>query len=107
MSNQEDAARRGMGPDLPLIGMKLAVTLNLALNPWRDLRHTPAAGQGVVERIGLVPGRTAKGRPTVAMIVRLADGSHAVAECTWALLESAVRAMAASPVAELDRLENP
>ncbi len=104
---EEGAVRRGMGPDLPRDGSAMEVTLNLELDPWRGLSDTPIHGHGVIERIGLLPGGTAQGRPSVAMIVRLADGKHVVVECTWPLLESAVRAMAASPVAELDRREHP
>lgn len=79
---------------------------NMDLNPWTDLRPGKF-GHGMVERIGLLPSGTAGGRPSVALLVRLADGTPVVAETTWVLLEAAVRALAASPVAELDRMEHP
>lgn len=100
-----DAKARGMGPDLPTPS-SLDVRPNMELDPWTDLRTVPFAGQGTVERIGLLPGGTTGGRPSIAMIIRLADGRHVLAETTWALMETAVRALAASPVAELDRLEH-
>jgi hypothetical protein len=102
----DDAKARGMGPDLPMPSA-LDVRPNLELDPWTDLRSVPFAGQGTVQRIGLLPGGTTGGRPSIAMIVRLSDGRQVLAETTWALMETAVRALAASPVAELDRLEHP
>lgn len=102
--NAKHAKRRGMGPDAPL-PTTLDVRPNLELNPWVDLRTERHAGQGVVERIGLLPPSAATPHPTVALIVRLTDGRPVLAETTWALLETAVRGLSASPVAELDRLE--
>lgn len=93
-----------MNPDLPL-GTRLDVRPNMELNPWYDIPGG-SYGQGIIERIGLLPNGTANGRPTVALLVRMADGSAVLAETTWALLSSAVRALDASPVAELDRIEN-
>lgn len=84
----------------------LTITLNLDLDPWHDLaEHRPA--HGVIERIGLLPNGTAKGRPTIALLIRLDDGRTIDAETTWALLRAAMTALNASPVAELDRMEHP
>lgn len=79
---------------------------NLELNPWNDLPAGSCQG-GRIERIGLLPNGTDQGRPTVAMLVRLDDGTTVAAETTWALIRAAVRALNASPVAELDRMEHP
>ena len=98
------------GPDQhpPTLGetmIPLDIRPNMELNPWTDLSASVAAG--AVERIGLLPQGTAAGRPSVALLIRLPDGTPVIAQTTWALLSSAMRALNASPVAELDRRENP
>jgi hypothetical protein len=85
---------------------KLIITPNIELNPWADLKDGAPYPGGVIERIGLLPNGTAKGRPTVAMVIRMEDGTVVVAETTWVLFNGAARALAASPVAELDRAEH-
>lgn len=84
----------------------LSVTMNCEIDPWTDLKRD-AIVPGDVERIGLMPDGTASGRPAVILLVRLPDGTPVVAQTTWALLRSAVRALNASPVADLDRMEHP
>lgn len=84
----------------------IIITPNVELAPW-DLQGVPLVGHGTVERIGLLPHGTQGGRPTIALVVRLPDGRPVIAETTWALMEAAVRALAASPVAEFDRMEHP
>jgi hypothetical protein len=85
---------------------RLTITPNVELNPWTDLEQEAPYPRGVIERIGLLPEGTAKGRPTVALIIRMDDGSLVFAETTWALFGNAAQALAASPVAELDRMEH-
>lgn len=82
----------------------LDIRPNLELNPWDDVSRETAVGG--VERVGLLPNGTSGGRPVFAMVVRLEDGRTVVAQTTWALMSAAVRALAASPVAELDRMEH-
>lgn len=84
----------------------LSITPNCELNPWADLTRDQII-PGELERIGLMPDGTASGRPAVVLLVRLPDGTPVVAQTTWALLRSAVRALNASPVADLDRMEHP
>jgi hypothetical protein len=83
----------------------LDIRPNMELDPWVDL--TPSVAEGALERIGLLPHGTSKGRPSVALLIRLPDGTQVLAQTTWALLRAAVRALDASPVAEFDRMENP
>ena len=82
----------------------LDIRPNLELSPWDDVSRETAVG--ALERVGLLPNGTSGGRPVFAMVVRLEDGSTVVAQTTWALMSAAVRALAASPVAELDRREH-
>ena len=82
-----------------------ACLIQMELNPWTDLSAPVAAG--AVERIGLLPQGTAAGRPSVALLIRLPDGTPVIAQTTWALLSTAVRALSASPVAESDRRQHP
>ncbi len=89
--------------DLPGF-ISLDIRPNLEAAPWDDL---PApAGHGIIERIGLLPNGTNSGRPVLAMVIRLGDGQHVIAQTTWALISSTIRALAGSPVAELDRREH-
>lgn len=86
----------------------LTLTTNLDLDPWTDLAgHVDESRFGTIERVGLLPNGTSTGRPTIVVLVRLPDGSIVTGETTWALWTSATRALAASPVAEFDRMENP
>ncbi|MDX3109690.1 hypothetical protein [Nonomuraea angiospora] len=82
----------------------LDIRPNLELNPWDDVSRETAVGR--LERVGLLPNGTSQGRPVFALLVRLEDGSTVVVQTTWALMSTAVRALAASPVAELDRMEH-
>lgn len=84
----------------------LDIRPNIELNPWTDI-PSGSIDDGLIERIGLRPNGTANGRPSIALLIRLPDGSPVIAQTTWALLRAAVRALDASPVAELDRLEHP
>jgi hypothetical protein len=83
----------------------LDIRPNMELNPWDDI---PRAIDGAeLERIGLLPNGTTSGRPTIGLLVRLPDGTAVIAQTTWTLMRAAVRALDASPVAELDRMEHP
>lgn len=84
----------------------LDIRPNLELNPWEDISADGLVGQGTVARVGLLPNGTHQGRPVFMLLVRLEDGRQVVAQTTWALMQAAVRALAASPVAELDRMEH-
>jgi hypothetical protein len=75
----------------------LTITPDIERAPWTDL-DPEAVTEGTLERIGLLRNGTAQGRATVALVVKLDDGSHAVVETTWRLLRAAVRALSAGPV---------
>lgn len=77
---------------------------NLELTPWDDISRDTAVGS--IERVGLLPNGTSSGHPAFAMVVRLEDGSPVVVQTTWALMSAALRALAASPVGERDRMEH-
>ncbi|PZG49861.1 hypothetical protein C1I98_11135 [Spongiactinospora gelatinilytica] len=82
----------------------LDIRPNLELNPWNDMAGLDS--QGAVERVGLLPHATDQGRPIFALLIRLEDGRTVVAQTTWTLMEAAVRALGASPVAEFDQMEH-
>jgi len=84
----------------------LDIRPNLEVAPWDDLTTDNCQG-GRIERIGLLPNGTDQGRPTIALLIRLDNGTTVAAETTWALMNLAVRALNASPIAELDRREHP
>lgn len=78
----------------------LIVTVNLDIDPWTDL--PPDIPFGTIERIGLLPNGTKEGRATVALVVRLEDGSLVGAQTTLRLLNTATHALLASPVAQME-----
>ncbi len=80
----------------------IALTLNLDTNPWTDLHDHGELRHGAVERIGLLPSGMASGRCSVAVVIRLDDGSTVVAETSLDLFAAASRALLASPLAEAD-----
>lgn len=66
----------------------LTVTADLLADPWADIIDPPF---GDVERIGLVAPDDAP--PSVALLVRLEDGSHVVAMVSLALYAKASTAL--------------
>ena len=77
---------------------QLNVSTDIEQTPWVEV--DPSTNQsGVVERVGLLRNGTRGGRATVALLIRLEDGSTVVAETTFRLWRIAVAAMKASPVA--------
>lgn len=62
---------------------------------WEDLKDEPPTGKGILERITVLEKGTQSGKPTVAMLVRLEDGSTVFAETTYALFQGAARAFRA------------
>ncbi|WP_157251097.1 hypothetical protein [Nonomuraea typhae] len=84
----------------------LQIRPNLETAPWDDITDDNLADGGTIERVGLLPNATRRGRPAFVLVVRLPDGRAVLAQTTWALMEGAVRALGASPVADLDRREH-
>lgn len=79
----------------------LAITTNLDIAPWTDLLQTrPDIAQ--LERIGLLPNSTENRRACVEMVGRLPNGQFVIVETTWALFHAAARALAATPIAEME-----
>lgn len=82
----------------------ITITPDIERAPWTDLNEATTL-QGTIERLGLLRNGTQQGRATVAMVVRLPDGTEAIAETTWRLFSLASRALAASPVAAEETLD--
>jgi hypothetical protein len=90
-------------------GTELRITVNIDIDPWLDLLvdpnyQPPGNRTSRLERIGLLPNGTSGGRAAAMMLVRLPDGKLIPVETTWRLLQTAVRALAASPVAQMEEL---
>jgi hypothetical protein len=90
-------------------GQHVRVTVNLDLDPWTDLRDNPRYKPGgavspKVVRIGLLPNGTSGRRATVMILAEMPDGSLVPVETTWRLFNTAARALAASPVAQMEDL---
>lgn len=81
----------------------LSVIPDIERAPWSDLPVNVL--QGRLERLGLLRNGTQQGRATIAMVVRLPDGTPVVAETTWRLFNLAARALAASPIASEETLD--
>jgi hypothetical protein len=80
--------------------MHLSITMNLDEAPWRDLDGTPDEDCGIIERIGLLPNGTTEGKAIAAVVIRFADGTHAVGQVKWGMLKAAVHSFEISPVTE-------
>lgn len=87
----------------------LSITANLEIDPWSDLskadlRHNPDGATARIERVGVLPNGTQQGRACVALLIRLPDGTPVIAETTLRLFAVAGRAVAATPVAQMEDL---
>jgi len=56
---------------------------------------------GTLDAITVLEASTISGKPSVALLVKCADGTIVIAETTWALLHAAVRAFEA----KIERME--
>ncbi|OHV46634.1 hypothetical protein BBK14_01945 [Parafrankia soli] len=73
----------------------LSIVPDLDRAPWTDLTNpTPAQ----LTRIGLLRNGATTGRASVGLVLELEDGTQVIAQTTWRLLHTAVRALAAGPV---------
>jgi len=81
----------------------LSITTNLDINPWVDLKRDQII-PGTIERVGVLPNGTKQGRACVELFIRLPDGRVVVAETTLRLFSLAARAIAATPVAQMEDL---
>jgi hypothetical protein len=87
----------------------LTITTNLDIDPWTDLLdaglpHNPNGVTARIERVGVLPNGTQQGRACIALLVRLPDGTPVIAETTLRLFNVAARAVAATPVAQMEDL---
>lgn len=78
------------------------VPLNVHLDAGEDLGLDPSKPvvEGTIRDIGLMRNGTVKGRAVVFLVVELPDGTQVAAQTTWRLLDTATRALAASPIAQ-------
>jgi hypothetical protein len=75
----------------------LDITMNLATQPWGDLRQGMTKARHVpLERIGLLPSGTNSGRPTVELMATV-HGRPVIFETTYRMLRTAMRCFAATP----------
>lgn len=74
----------------------LNITPDIERAPWTDVPEDAARGR--LTRIGLVRDATSEGRAAALVLVTLDDGTKVVAQTTWRLLHTAVRALKAGPV---------
>jgi hypothetical protein len=81
----------------------LSITTNLELDPWTDLQREDII-PGTIERIGILPNGTQQQRACVELLIRLPDGRTVIAETTLRLFNVAARAVAATPVAQMEEL---
>lgn len=80
----------------------LTITPDVEQAPWNDLTLRDPV-DGTLARIGLLRHGTAAGKASVAVVVEMPDGTHVIGQTTWALLRTAVGALATSPVAAEER----
>lgn len=80
----------------PIAATPLDVRTDIERAPYTEL-DPKATLHGQLVSIGLLRNGTTKGRASVALVVRLDDGRHVIAETTWRLFNTAAQALAASP----------
>lgn len=84
---------------LEALGTHLGIDLEIRDGAWRELfgdrlaDELMADGLARVERVGILPGGMASGRPALELAIALPDGRVVIAETSWRLMASAVRAL--------------
>jgi hypothetical protein len=78
------------------------VVANLAIDGWDDV--APVA-DGVLTRIGLIPGQRDRDRPMVALVAVTDADEQIVTHVPWHWLIHVVASLATAPLAEFDRTE--
>lgn len=68
------------------------IPLALHMIPEGAYTDTPNAEHGHITDMTVLPNGTYSGKPSVALRVRLDNGTVAIVETTWALMHSAVHA---------------
>ena len=63
------------------------------------LDHSRMVAEGQLTAVGLLRHGTTSGKATVSMVITLPDGSQVFAQTTWALFNTAARALAVSAIA--------
>ena len=71
----------------------MGVDLSIEDGEWKKyLGANPKHGR--IERVGILPNSTSLGKPTFQVLARMDDGTMIVVETTWALINTAARAIA-------------
>lgn len=87
-----------------MYGTQVTITPNVDAAPWTDLGADTTAG--ALERVGILPEGMESGRASVALVVRLPDGSAVIAETSLRLFRVAARAILATPIAVGEPLDD-
>lgn len=79
------------------------ITPDIDASPWDHLSPevmplNPDGEPALLQRIGLLRNGTQEGRAVVLMQLTLPDGTTVIAQTTWRLMATAVRALEAGPV---------
>jgi hypothetical protein len=69
--------------------------LDIRLEGDGAFRDEPHAKHGRLDRVATLADGTTKGKPSVAIGIRLDNGEYVIAETTWNLLYTAARAIEA------------
>lgn len=78
--------------------INLSITPDYDRDPWLDLGDVLAEEPAAVKRVALMRNGTASGKAVVFFDVQLPDGSHVIAQTTWALLRTCYAGLAATPI---------
>jgi hypothetical protein len=74
--------------------MNTQVTPNLGITPWTDLATKKLGPQGIITRIGMLPGGMVTGKPSIAVMIKHEDGTETIAELSYEHFEIASRVFA-------------
>lgn len=74
-------------PRLPGEGTALAVDMDMDVmesrEAWGDAYGGQLPARGTIARIGVIPHGMTSGRPSVALLIELDDGTKVFAETSW------------------------
>ena len=82
------------------------ITMDFKDGDWRDLK-AEHSGHGFIERAAVLPKGMASGRPSVALAIRLDDGSVVLAETSYALFRMVQTAFKNSRTVLADMEQHP
>ena len=73
----------------------LSVDLEIKDYEWGKYITGPQFRHGSITRVGNLPNATSAGKPAFQLLANMDDGSQVIVETTWALMQGALRALAA------------